>query len=227
MKTIGLIGGTSWPSTMLYYQKLNELVQKEKGGHHSCPLILYSIDYDAIKSNYHDGWDKIPNLLKKEIERILTLGIDGLILCNNTLHKGFDIIKSELDLKIPFFHIVELTKDHILKNKFQKILLLGTKFTMEDSFFKQPLADAGIVVVTPKEKERDEIQEIQSQLSKGVLKKEFSDYFLTLSHTYSDCDAIILGCTELPLAFASIKTKQSIINTIELQCEKAAEFVMS
>ena len=227
MKRIALLGGTSWPSTIEYYTELNQLINKKLGGHHSCPLILYNIDYHEIKSRYADGWAEIPQLLKTEIENILKLNPDGLIICNNTLHKAFDLIKSEMHIQIPVFHIIDLTKAYILGQDWNRVLLLGTKFTMEDNYFKQPLIQAGIQVEIPHWKERDEIQAIQIQLSKGIITTEFEEYFQNLSDKYADFDAFILGCTELPLAFQRVKSKPALINTISLQCQKAVEFIVS
>ena len=226
MKKIALLGGTSWPSTIEYYTELNQMIQSRLGGHHSCPMLLYNIDYHEIKSNYPDGWDKISALLKTEIENILQLNPDGFMICNNTLHKAFDLIKDEVNIQIPVFHIIELTKDFILENGWKNILLLGTKFTMEDDFFKQPLIDAGISIQTPDLEERNKIQEIQSQLAKGILTEEFEAYFQNLSEKYANFDAFILGCTELPLAFKKVKSRPYLINTIQLQCAKAIEFIL-
>lgn len=224
-KKIGLIGGTTYPSTILYYQLLNELYNKKLGGHHSCPMILYNIDYHEIKSRYPHGWDEIPQLLKKEIINLISLNPDGIIICNNTLHKAYDLIKHDLDLKIPLFHILELTLEYIESNKLHKVLLLGTKFTMQDKFFKEYLRNNGINVVVPNDTEMDEIQNIQTALAKGKNDESFIHYFKDLSKKYDYCDGIILGCTELPIVFNSIKTKAKKINTIELQCEKAIDFI--
>ena len=227
MKRIALLGGTSWPSTIEYYTELNQLYNKELGGHHSCPMILYNIDYHEIKSNYANCWDKIPQLLKTEIENILKLNPDGLIICNNTLHKAFDLIKNEIEISIPVFHIVDLTKTYILEHNWKRVLLLATKFTMEDGFFKQPLIDSGIQIAIPDLQERNEIQEIQTELAKGIIIKEYEDYFQKLTDKYADFDAFILGCTELPLAFQNVNSKPALINTIKLQCQKAMEFIIS
>jgi aspartate racemase len=227
MKRIALLGGTSWPSTIAYYTELNQLVNKELGGHHSCPMILYNIDYHDIKSHYADGWDEIPRLLKTELDNILRLNPDGLMICNNTLHKAFDLIKNDMHIAVPVFHIIDLTKKYILEQNWNRVLLLGTKFTMEDDFFKKPLIDAGIQIEIPDPQERTEIQEIQTHLAKGILNSSFETYFQNLSDKYADFDAFILACTELPLAFKKVNSKPVIINTITLQCRKAVAFILS
>ncbi len=226
-KKIGLLGGTSYPSTVLYYEKLNRLYNEKMGGFHSCPMILYNIDYHEIKSRYYDRWHEIPQLLKQELQTLLSLNPDGLIICNNTLHKAFDEIKDELEIKIPVFHIVELTAEYLKKAQIEKVLLLGTKFTMEDGFFKDYLKNKEIDVVVPDEKERNEIQTIQTALSQGKFSTEYEEYFQVLTDKYQDCGGIILGCTELPLAFTKVKTNAQIVDTIDIQCKEAVEFLLS
>lgn len=228
MKKIGLLGGTSYPSTILYYNLLNKLYNKEKGGFHSCPMILKNIDYHEIKSRYNSlgGWNEIPILLKQELEDLISLNPSCIIICNNTLHKAYDIIKDELKSKIPVFHILELTLDYINLNKLQEILFLGTKFTMQDDFFKGYLKKQGKKVIVPTSQEMEEIQVVQTALSKGEFKSSYEEYFKALCFKYDNCDGIILGCTELPLVFNSIEIEHKI-NTIELQCKKAIDYILS
>ena len=226
MKRIGLIGGTSWPSTIEYYRLLNQLTTEKLGGYHSANLMLYSIDYHEIKSNYTGGWDKIPGLLKKEIKTILTSPCDCLILCNNTLHKAFDIIQPELNLQIPFFHAVDLTGQFAVKKRLKKLLLLGTKFTMEDGFFSRKLEALGLEVTIPNEEERNHIQSIQTMLAQNSIKPEHIEYFRTFLSNYSHLDAVILACTELPLVVTSENSALPIINPIELQCNTAMDFAL-
>lgn len=227
MRRIALLGGTSWPSTIEYYTTLNKMVQDALGDDHSCPMILYNIDYHEIKSRYHQGWDEIPALLRKEIEDILALRPDGLIICNNTLHKAFNVVRDTMRIRIPVFHIVELTRNYILENGWNRILLLGTRFTMEDSYFRQPITDAGITVEIPSEEDRIEIQRIQTRLAKGEMQDEFTAFFQSLTIRYADYDAFILGCTELPLVFREHHTGPALINTIDLQCRSALKFMLA
>ncbi|PRD56729.1 aspartate/glutamate racemase family protein [Sphingobacterium gobiense] len=224
-KKIGILGGTSYPSTLLYYETLNRLYHKKFGEYHSCPIILYSIDYNAIKSNYHDGWSIIPKLLKKELEILASFKPSCIIIANNTLHKAYDIIKDTLETGIPVLHIIDLTKQYIEKMGYNNVLLLGTKFTMEDSFFKQPLSDGGVNIVIPNEEERFKIQEIQTQVSSGSFQDYHVDYFKNvINKKYAHLDAFILGCTEIPLIYKNIDTNINLINTLALQCEEAMFF---
>ncbi len=200
---------------------------KRLGGHHSAKLLLKSIDYHEIKSSYQGGWDKIPHLLKAEIEDFLACKPDCIILCNNTLHKAYDKIAGNLGMSIPFFHAVDLTAEYSKKHGYSNVLLLATKFTMEDGFFRNKLEARGINVSVPDSAERQEIQSIQDILAIGECKPEYIDYFRKLIDKYSKNDAVILGCTELPMAITSANSCLPIINPIILQCEKAIDFALT
>jgi aspartate racemase len=227
MKMIGLLGGTSWPSTIEYYRILNQLAQEKLGGFHSANLVLRSIDYHDIKSCYNDGWDKIPLLLKKEIEACIRFAPDCLLICNNTLHKAFDQIESDLQLSIPVFHIVDAIGRFAQTQNLKHLLLLGTKFTMEDGFYQLRLEEQfNLIVETPNLQERIEIQAIQAQLARGILKQEFRSYFINLIRKYSAVDAVVLACTELPLAIHQGDVGVNVLNSIEYHCKEAFEFAV-
>jgi aspartate racemase len=168
MKLIGLLGGTSWPSTMLYYKKLNSLVNKQLGGFNSARILLYSINYNEIKSNYATDWQQVEELLEKELEFFLQKKPDCLVICNNTLHKAFDAIKPKLDLQIPVFHAGVLSVQSAIANGYKSVLLLGTKFTMEDGFFAKYFEDNNINIVIPELEDRLKIQNLQTQISSGI-----------------------------------------------------------
>lgn len=230
MKTIGILGGTSWPSTMSPYQMINAEVACRLGGHHSARIILYSIDYNAIKSLYPNGWDIIPGLLKQELEFALALKPDCLFIANNTLHKAFDIIEKDLPLRVPFFHGPRLTRDELAKQNKQKTLFLGTAFTMEDDFFTGLLRKAGIDLVVPDAGERKQVQASQSRLSAGEPPDQLiREFFKGLLEKYEkqDCKAVVLACTELPLAIDSSVTQMTIIDPLVLQCRAAVDFALS
>lgn len=225
MKTIGLLGGTSWPSTIEYYRTLNELAQEKLGGFHSANLLLRSIDYHDIKSRYYDRWAEIPALLEYEIKTLVDLGPDCIIICNNTLHKAFDAIEEQLALTIPVFHIVKATGRAARSRKLQRLLLLGTKYVMEDGFYHRGLEQFGVQVETPQEEERIRIQEIQSQLARGIVTEQFRAYLTTLVSKYAGAiDAVVLACTELPLAIRQEDCDTPILNPTELQCREAFDF---
>ncbi|PID75120.1 MAG: aspartate racemase [Deltaproteobacteria bacterium] len=227
MRVIGLLGGTSWPSTIEYYRTLNKMVQSRLGGFHSANLLLRSIDYHEIKSRYSDRWDEIPLLLETALRDLDSRGPDCILICNNMLHKAYDLVASNLNLQAPVIHIVETVGRAAFFNEFKRLLLLGTKFTMEDGFYAKCLKRFGCDVIVPALSERDRIQEIQSQLASGFMEEIYRDYFRNLLAHYSDTevDAVILGCTELPLAIGSADASKPLLNPIELQCAEALDFV--
>jgi aspartate racemase len=224
LKTIGLLGGTSWPSTIEYYRILNEFAQEMLGGFHSANLLLRSIDYHEIKSRYYDRWSEIPALLEQEIKAFVALGPDCLVICNNTLHKAFDVIEEELALPIPVIHIVKATGRAARSKNLRRLLLLGTKYTMEDGFYHRGLEQFGLQVETPAEEDRVKIQHIQSQLARGIMMEEFRSFLATLIQKHSGLiDAVVLACTELPLAIHQKDSAIPILNPTELQCREAFE----
>lgn len=229
MRLIGILGGTSWPSTMLPYRLLNEEVQRRVGQHHSARVVVYSIDYHAIKSRYHDGWAEIPSILRREIETLISFGPDCWMLANNTLHRAYDAIAQELTYAPPFFHAVELVRAELVGSKLRRVLLLGTKFTMEDGFFARPLLQAGITVDVPNESDRVAIQEIQTRLSRGEIHPDFGTSFQTIlaKHESQGCEAVITACTELPLVIHQSMTQMRLIDPLVLQCRACVDFALS
>ena len=225
LKTIGLLGGTSWPSTIEYYRILNELAQETLGGFHSARILLHSIDYHDIKSRYPDRMAEIPALLEREIAALVRLGPDCLVICNNTLHKAFDLIAPRLALTIPAFHIVEAAGRAARALALRRVLLLGTKFTMEDGYYHRGLERFGLAVETPDEDDRARIQHIQSQLARGLMRDEFRAGLAAIvdKHTAS-VDGVVLACTELPLALGQKDCRVPIINPTEVQCREAFAF---
>jgi aspartate racemase len=227
LKTIGLLGGTSWPSTIEYYRILNEFAQNKLGGFHSASILMRSIDYHEIKSRYYAGWAEIPALLKQEINALAGLDPDCLVICNNTLHKAFDTIEAELKLTIPVFHIVKATGRAASSMNLRRLLLLGTQFTMEDGFFHRGLEQFGLQVETPDTEDRLRIQQIQSQLARGIMKEEFRSFLAMLIEKHAaSVDAVVLACTELPLAVSQRDCSIPIINPTEAQCREAFEFAV-
>lgn len=229
MKIIGLLGGMSWLSTSLYYTYLNERVSKEFGEHHSARIILYSIDYHPIKSLYTDGWDDIPKLLKTELQNLDDMEPDCILICNNTLHKAYDHLVDEQDVALgaQLIHGVVATAKRALSMDAQRVLLLGTRFTMEDGFFADRLRFFGLEVDTPYEKDREAIQEMQSQIAAGNNDPQYKKRFKEILGGYTGYDAVILGCTELPLVITEDVTDIPLINPIHVQCDAAIDLVLA
>jgi len=226
MKTIGLLGGTSWPSTFSYYDRLNRLAQQKLGGYHSARLVLYSIDYHPIKSLYGepDGWDVIPSLLAKEISLLLAKEPDCLILCNNTLHRALDVIRDSLNITVPVFHAGHLAAEEAARRECKTVLLLGTRFTMEDGFFARYFQMRGMDVIIPEEADRQLIQIIQSEVAQGKQDPSYRATLGAMLRRYNHVDSIILACTELPLVINESNVPKPLINPIHCQCDAAADF---
>lgn len=229
MKTIGLLGGTGWSSTIGYYKLLNELVHKRLGGYHSAKILLKSIDYHDIMSNYGKSPEKIADILHTELMELMSLNPDCIIICCNSLHKYYDMVKYDLypDRDIPVFHAVELVAQNIKQQNFNKVLLLATKATMEDGFFAKILQDQGIEVIIPDISQRDAMQKIHSQeLMNNVVTLQSKNYFADIIKQHSECQAVVLGCTEYPLLISEQNSALPIIDPVQLQCTAAVNFAL-
>ena len=225
MKILGMLGGTSWPSTIDYYRYLNQLAQRHLGAEHSARLLLRSIDYAAIRSHYPNGWDAIAKLLKAELDALAAAKPDYLMVCNNTLHQALDIFLPEI--KLPVIHIIDAAARRARFLKCKSLLLLATKPTMEGGYYTQKLEAAGFTVTIPDAAEREKVQAIQSQMAKGVMHPEFRTGFKEILDRYQKLDGVVLGCTELPLAIGPEETPLARINTLEAQCDEAFAFAVA
>lgn len=229
MRLIGVLGGMSWPSTVLPYRLLNAEVQRRLGGHHSARIALYSIDYHAIRSCYTRDWTMIPGLLRAEIDTLLRFGPDCWMIANNTLHKIYDGIAGDLPEAPPMMHAVHLVRDHLLAAGIARVLLLGTRFTMEDGYFADPLRAAGIEVTVPGEADRARIGDIQMVLAEGEVRPEFAGYFagVIARHAAAGCGAVITGCTELPLAITQALSPIPVVDPLVLQTRACVDFALA
>ena len=180
MKTIGLLGGTGWSSTIGYYKLINELVSERLGGYHSAKILLQSIDYNDIMANYGINHDVVAKALEKELLGLINLKPDCIVICCNSLHKYYDIIKAKLQSDIPVMHAIQLVADHLNAVDKKKVLLLATKFTMEDGFFAKILEDNGIIVQIPSVDQRNKMKEIHEELMCNVVSNETRNYFTKL-----------------------------------------------
>lgn len=227
MKTIGLLGGTGWSSTIGYYTMLNELVGKRLGGYHSAKILLKSIDYHDIMSNYGKAPEKIASKLHEELMNLISLSPDCIIICCNSLHKYYDLIKHKIASNIPVLHAVELVAQHCQQKQYKKVLLLATKSTMEDGFFAKIVEHHGVEVVIPSLTERDAMQQILSkELIHNIVTQPSKDYFSSLITAHPECQAVVLGCTEFPLLIDKSNSILPIINPVELQCTAAVDFAL-
>jgi aspartate racemase len=229
MKLIGVLGGTSWSSTILPYRLLNLEVERRRGGYHSARIVLYSIDYHPIRSAYAADWGEIPALLRAEIETLLHFAPDCWMIANNTLHKIYDEIAQQIGDERPMFHAIRLVRAALLSHGVKHALLLGTRFTMEDGYYADPLRSAGISVSVPEKAERERIGAIQTELANGVIKPEFASYFeqIISHHAARGCEAVILGCTEFPLVITDDRSTLPIFDPLVLQCRACVDFALA
>ncbi len=230
MKTIGLIGGMSWESTVPYYQIINETVREHLGGLHSAKIILYSVEFDEIeKYQSSNQWDKAAEVLGSAARGLELAGADFILICTNTMHKIYSEIQAAVS--VPIYHIAELTADELTAKGIKKIGLLGTKYTMTEDFYKKVLIDRGIEVLIP-EKDED-IRMINTvifdELCQGIIREEAKQEYLRVIDelTARGARGIILGCTEIGLLVQQKDTDAPLFDTTYIHARAAAEKALS
>ena len=229
MKTIGMIGGTGWPSTLEYYRIINQETNRRLGGLNSAKIFLSSFNYaeiDALnKTEDHAG---VYKLVLDAAQRLKKSSVDFLILCANTLHQYVDDLEKEIGLKI--VHIADATANEIKKKDLTMIGLLGTKFTMEMDFYTKRLLAAGIESIVPPKPDREFIHNaIMNELLKEEFKKETKEKFLNIIYEleHRGVRGIILGCTEIPLLIKQNDTHLPVFNTLEIHAKAVVDFALS
>jgi aspartate racemase len=230
MKTIGLVGGMSWESTVEYYRIINETVKEKLGGFHSARMVLYSVDFAEVEALQHRGeWDIAAVLLTEATLRVEAAGADFALLCTNTMHRVFDEIQR--NVHIPLLHIVDVTGREIRARGLTRVGLLGTRFTMEQEFYKGKLAaDFGLEVLIPDEEERAAIHGIlYNELCLGAVKEASRDVFRKIIGRLEGRGAqgIILGCTEIPLIVKQKDYGLPLFDTTALHARAAVELALS
>jgi len=227
MKIIGLIGGISWVSTIEYYRIINEEVNKRLGGIHSAKCIIYSVDLGELKEYQERGdWDSVAKILANAAKSLEKAGADVILICANTMHKVADIIEGEV--KVPIIHIADATAEKIKERGLTSVGLLGTKFTMEEDFYKERLRRHGIEVLVPDKKEREIVNSIiYDELVKGIIRDESKQKLINIINRLADRGAqgVILGCTELPLLAKEDDVKIPIFDTTKIHAISAVEFI--
>lgn len=224
MKTIGLIGGTSFESTITYYQVINETVNQILGEHNTAKCILYSVNFQDIERNVAtDQWDKISAILVDAAVTLEKAGADFLMICTNTLHKLVPDI--EKHISIPILHIAEATADVLIKEGIQKVGLLGTKPTMTHDFYKQKLREKGIDVIVPTEEDIELVNTvIFDELCHGIIKPESKNEYLRIINYLHQQGAqgVVLGCTEIDLLVQQSDTSVPLFDTTMIHANEAA-----
>ena len=224
MKTIGLIGGMSWESTVTYYKIINETVKEKLGGLHSAKCILYSIDFQEIEECQANGnWEKSGEILGEAANNLEKAGADFIVICTNTMHKVINQIKEKIS--IPILHIAEMTAEKILEKGLKNIALLGTKYTMEQDFYKSKLIEKGINVIIPDKNDIETINEvIYDELCLGTINFNSKKKFLEIVDKLRSkgAEGIILGCTEIGLLIKNEDTDVPLFDTAVIHAEEAA-----
>lgn len=225
MKVIGLLGGMSWESTVTYYQLINHKIKEKLGGLHSAKICLYSIDFAELEQLQRQGkWDEAGALLAKAAQKIEASGADFLVICTNTMHKVAEQIQSAIS--IPVIHIIDAAAEQLLRNKVQKIGLLGTKFTMEEDFYKSRLLEKyNIATIIPSPSQREAIHRIiYDELCMGIINPDSKKIYLNIIDDLSQhgAEGVILGCTEIPLLIQQQDTTVPLYDTTTLHAEYAA-----
>ena len=224
LKTIGLIGGMSWESTVTYYKIINETVKEKLGGLHSAKCILYSVDFQEIEECQANGnWEKSGEILGEAAYNLEKAGADFIVICTNTMHKVINQIKEKIS--IPILHIAEMTAEKILEKGLKNIALLGTKYTMEQDFYKSKLIEKGINVIIPDKNDIEIINEvIYDELCLGTINSDSKKKFLEIVDKLRSkgAEGIILGCTEIGLLIKSADTDVPLFDTAIIHAEQAA-----
>lgn len=224
MKTIGLLGGMSWESTVTYYQIVNRAVKRELGGLHSAKTLLYSVDFAEIEACQAAGnWDESADILGAAAQNLEKAGADFIVICTNTMHKVAPEIQSRLH--IPIVHIAQATAEALQKERITKAALLGTKYTMTQAFYKDKLLNAGIEVLTPEPREIEMVNDIiYGELCQGVVSQASREKYLGVIEKLAGQGAqgVILGCTEIGLLIRQEDTRLPVFDTTQIHAEKAA-----
>jgi aspartate racemase len=229
MKTIGLIGGMSWESSKVYYEVMNQKTKELLGGFHSCPCILYSVDFDPVEQwQRENNWAALDAMMSQTAMKLEEAGAELIILGTNTMHLCADAILEKIS--VPFLHIAEATGNVISKKGIRKVGLLGTRFTMERDFYKKRLQDQfGIEVIIPDAAGRQTIHDIiYGELVQGVIRNDSREKY---KHIIKDmeragAEGVILGCTEIPLLISAEDVDIPVFDTTRIHASQAVELAL-
>lgn len=230
MKTIGLLGGMSWESTVGYYREINLGVKEALGGLHSAKIVLYSVDFDPMEKHQQAGdWEAAGKILAGAAQRIEAGGADFLLICTNTMHKVAGQVESAVN--IPLLHIADATAHVLLRSNVKRVGLLGTAFTMEQSFYKGRLAKTfGLDVVIPEADDRRQIHDIiYKELCQGVVRESSKETYVRVVDRLArqGVDGVILGCTEIGMLIGQNHTATPLFDTTRIHAAKAVEWALA
>ncbi len=228
MKILGLIGGLSWFSTSVYYKTINQLTNERLGGAHSAKLLLYSVDFNDFKTlQEKDDWEQIERMLSSIARRLENAGADCIVMCTNTPHLVADTIRQKIN--VPLIHIAEETAKAIVKKGISKVALLGTKFTMENFFFKDRLLRYDLEPMIPNSADRDFIHaSIFNELTKGIFNAETKNKYLEIIEKLrvGGAQGVIFGCTEISLLVNQSDCNVMFYDTTAIHSKAAVDFAL-
>lgn len=227
MKTIGIIGGMSWESTIEYYRIINELVHQKLSGLHSAKMLIESYDFDEIEKHQSQGnWEELTKILINSAKKLEQSGADYIAIATNTMHLMADEVQK--NISIPLIHIAQATANYINENNIKTVALFGTTYTMTKPFYKDKLRESGIEVIIPNIEQQNIINGIiYNELCKGIINETSCQ---KLDDIIKDCvnkgaSGVVLGCTELPNIIKSADVE--IINTTEIHCREIVKKILS
>lgn len=228
MQLIGLLGGMSWQSSAEYYRLLNQIVQRRQDGLHSARCLLYSVDFAAVERMQVEGrWDDAANALTGAAQVLEAAGVDFIVLCTNTMHKVADQVQAAVD--VPLLHLADTTAVVVKEHRIGRVGLLGTIFTMTDSFYRDRLASHGLDVIVPSPEDQRVVNDIiYDELCKGIIlprsRKRYRDIIERLVEM--GAEGVIYGCTEIELLVDESDSNVPVFPTTRLHCEAAADRAM-
>lgn len=229
MKTIGIIGGMSWESSIEYYRLINQLVKQKLGGLASAKIVMNSLNFEEIVACQKAAdWNKASSILESTAKGLETNGADFVLLCTNTMHKVADNIQNAIG--IPFIHIADVTAEKVLAQGIKKVALLGTKYTMEQEFYTKRLTSHGLDVLIPEEADRKIVNDvIFDELCKGkVVENSRQEYKRIIAELADNgAEGVILGCTEISLLVKPEDSQIPVFDTTEIHAQKAVELALS
>ncbi|EPD4378181.1 aspartate/glutamate racemase family protein [Vibrio fluvialis] len=230
MKTIGMIGGMSWESTLSYYKAINEGVKAALGGLNSAQICLYSVNFEPIEKLQHEGkWDETAQLLAQAAKSVEAGGADFLLICTNTMHKVAPEIEAQIS--IPILHIADATAKQLQQDGIERVGLLGTRFTMEQEFYKGRLQQQfGIDVLIPDAEQRQQVHRVTyEELCMGTIRPESRAQYVEIVEDLHrrGAQAVILGCTEIALLIQQHDTDVPLYDTTKIHAEQAVQLALT
>ena len=229
MKTIGLIGGMSWESSAEYYRIINQVTKEQLGGLHSAPIVMYSVEFNEIVQLQHEGkWDKLTAIMVDAARRLERAGADLVLICTNTMHKMASEVEHATSL--PLLHIADATATRIKEKRLKRVALLGTRFTMEQDFYKGRLAEKhGLEVIVPSAEEMEIVHRIiYNELCLGtILDSSKKEYLRIINNLVNQgAEGVILGCTEIPLLVKQADVAVPIFDTTTIHAQETVKMAL-